>query len=172
MFAQKTTELIRRIKRYHSIGYKVLVVNYIGDTRYGNGCIASHDKEVQEAKCVKELKELDEEVRSGKYNVLAIDEGQFFGDLYKYVTEWCDELPLHVVISGLDGDSERRPFGDLLRLIPHAEEVERLSAFCTICKDGTVANFSKYFGASQKGENEVVIGAGDAYLPVCRKHYL
>lgn len=172
MFAQKTTELLRRVRRYKSIGYKVLVVNFIGDTRYGNECIASHDKEIEKAACVELLKSVDHLVRSGEYNVIAIDEGQFFTDLHEYVTQWADELNVHIVISGLDGTSERTPFGDMLRLIPHAEEVERLSAFCSVCRDGTIATFSKYFGESPKDENGVAIGGAEAYRPVCRKHFL
>jgi len=172
MFAQKTTELLRKVKRYKSIGYKVLVVNYVGDTRYGKDCIASHDKEVELATCVATLKEVDELVRSGEYHVVAIDEGQFFSDLYDNVSKWADELPIHVVISGLDGTSERKPFGDILRLIPHAEEVERLTAFCSECRDGTPATYSRYFGEIKKDEHGVAIGGAEAYRPVCRKHYV
>jgi len=172
MFAQKTTELLRKVRRYKSIGYKVLVVNYVGDTRYGKDCIASHDKEVELATCIEKLKDIEELVRSGEYNVLAIDEGQFFTDLFDCVTKWADELPIHIVISGLDGTSERLPFGDMLRLIPHAEEVERLTAFCSECRDGTIAAYSKYFGETKKDNQGVAIGGAEAYRPVCRKHYL
>jgi thymidine kinase len=172
MFAQKTTELLRRVRRYKSIGYKVLVVNYIGDTRYGKDCVASHDKEVEKAACVELLKSVDYLVRSGEYNVVAIDEGQFFTDLHEYVSAWADELNVHIVISGLDGTSDRTAFGDMLRLIPHAEEVERLSAYCAVCHDGTVATFSKYYGEAPKDENGVAIGGAEAYKPVCRKHFL
>ncbi len=172
MFGQKTTELLRRVKRYRSIGYKVLVVNYIGDTRYGRECIASHDKEIEKAACVEHLKSVDHLVRSGEYNVIAIDEGQFFSDLFEYVTAWADELNVHIVIAGLDGTSDRKPFGDMLRLIPHAEEVERLTAFCSECRDGTVAIYSKYFGEVAKDENGVAIGGAEAYRPVCRKHFI
>lgn len=172
MFSQKTTELLRRIRRYKSIGYKVLVVNFIGDTRYGEECIASHDKEVEKAACADKLKSIDHLVRSGDYNVIAIDEGQFFTDLHEYVSKWADELDIHIVISGLDGTSERESFGDMLRLIPHAEEVERLNAFCAVCRDGTIATFSKYFGEAPKDENGVAIGGAESYRPVCRKHFL
>jgi thymidine kinase len=172
MFAQKTTELLRRVRRYRAIGYKVLVVNYIGDTRYGEDCVASHDKDIQKAICTEKLKSVDHVVRSGEYNVIAIDEGQFFSDLYEYITQWADDLNIHIVISGLDGTSDRQPFGDMLRLIPHAEEVERLNAFCSECRDGTVAVFSKYFGEAPKDENGVAIGGAEAYRPVCRKHFL
>ena len=82
MFAQKTTELLRRIRRYHSIGYNVLVVNHSSDTRYGTKRVISHDKDDMEAQQVSHLSSLDEVVRSGTYHVLAIDEAQFFPDLY------------------------------------------------------------------------------------------
>ena len=169
MFAQKTTELLRRVRRYQSIGYRVLVVNYIADTRYGKDCIASHDKEVEKATCVATLSEIDELVRSQDYQVIAIDEGQFFPDLFHYISLWADTLPVHIVISGLDGTSDRTPFGDMLRLIPHAEEVERLTAFCSVCSNGTVAMFSQYVGAKK---NDIAIGGADMYRPVCRAHYL
>ena len=172
MFSQKTTELVRRIRRYKSIGYKVLIVNFIGDTRYGKECVMSHDKLSEKAVCVAELRSVDHLVRSGDYNVIAIDEGQFFGDLFEYVSRWADEVGIHIVVSGLDGTSERTPFGDMLRLIPHAEEVERLSAYCSECHDGTIAVYSKYFGEAKKDENGVAIGGAEAYRPVCRRHFL
>jgi len=143
MFAQKTTELLRRVRRYKSIGYKVLLVNFIGDNRYGKDCVASHDKDIEKAVCVSVLSEIDRMVSSGTYNVIAIDEGQFFPDLFEYVTNWADRLSVHIVVAGLDGNAKREPFGDMLRLVPHAEEVERLSAFCAVCRDGTVATYSK-----------------------------
>jgi thymidine kinase len=169
MFAQKTTELLRRVRRYQSIGYNVLVVNFIADTRYGKECIASHDKEVAKATCVAQLSEINEMVHSQTYQVIAIDEGQFFPDLFHYVSLWADTLPVHIVISGLDGTSDRKPFGDILRLIPHAEEVERLTAFCSICCNGTVAMYSQYIGDVK---NDIAIGGADMYRPVCRAHYL
>jgi thymidine kinase len=172
MFAQKTTELLRRIRRYKSIGYNVLVINHSSDTRYGSNQVISHDQLSEEAISANRLEEVDEKVRSGKYKVVAIDEGQFFTDLYQYVTAWADELDIHIVIVGLDGTSERKPFGDLLRLIPHAEEVERLSAFCSKCRDGTVATYSKYVGDTIKKDKDVIVGASELYQPVCRRHYL
>ena len=170
MFAQKTTELLRRIRRYRSIGYSVLVVNYAADTRYGTNKIASHDDDSYEARGAMTLEEVRGEVESGKFQVLVVDEGQFFKDLYPLVTEWSDKLPLHIIVAGLDGDSERRPFGDILRLVPYAEEVERLSAFCAVCKDGTSGYFSKYIAGRKEGQVE--IGGADRYIPACRKHFL
>jgi thymidine kinase len=174
MFAQKTTELIRRIRRYQSIGYNVLVVNHSCDTRYSEECIVSHDRMLEQAVMADRLQELDRRVRSGQYKVIAIDEAQFFPDLFDYVTQWADETDVHLVIAGLDGTSDRKPFGDLLRLIPHAEEVERLYALCAECKDGTVASYSKYIPSSSLSSktSDVEVGGAERYRPVCRTHYL
>lgn len=173
MFAQKTTELIRRIRRYESIGMHVLVINYKGDTRYTNEQkIATHDRVMCDAISLTTLEEAKPYLNEKKYDVLIIDEAQFFKDLYINVTQWADNLQMQIVVCGLDGDSERRPFGDILRLIPHAEEVERLTAFCSMCRDGTPATFTKYLDNRKKEENEVAIGSGEVYTPVCRFHYL
>jgi thymidine kinase len=44
MFAGKSTELIRRIKRHQIAGYNSLVVKYANDTRYSNDSVSTHDK--------------------------------------------------------------------------------------------------------------------------------
>ncbi len=168
MFAQKTTELLKRIRRYESIGYKVLVVNYKHDTRYGTNVISSHDIDQHPALGIGHLSEISKHANIEDYQVLVIDEAQFFGDLYEKVTMWADTLPLHIVVCGLDGDATRKPFGDILRLVPHAEEFVRLNAYCADCRDGTLAHFSKRVVASSE---QVLIGAADSYKPVCRKHF-
>ncbi len=169
MFAQKTTELLRHIRRYRSIGFKVLVINYKHDTRYGESCIASHDLDKVPAKSVENLSEISEETIK-EYDVIVIDEGQFYPDLLEKVSGWVDAHDnLKVVVSGLDGDARRQPFGQMLQLIPHAERVERLSSYCSVCRDGTAAHFSKRIVDS---EATIEIGAADKYIPVCRRHLL
>lgn len=173
MFAQKTTELIRRIRKYRSIHKRILVVNYSKDTRYGQNCISSHDKEKEYAMSIDKLQDIEQWIRLSNYEVIAIDEAQFFPDLYECLTKWADEFPIHFIVSGLDGTSDRQPFGDLLKLIPHAEEVERFTSLCSICCDGTIAIYSKYIGKNNKDSDDIVqIGGIDLYKPVCRTHYL
>lgn len=179
MFAQKTTELIRRIRRYRSIGYSVLVINYIADNRYESKgesqtplqTITTHDMDSFDAIKVSRLSEIDEAVNNNSYKVVVIDEGQFFPDLLEYVTRWVDSMDIHVVVAGLSADSERRPFGDMLRLIPHADEFQQLTALCAVCRDGTLAQFSKFLSAEVKQENQVAVGGLNEYIPVCRRHF-
>jgi thymidine kinase len=75
----------------------------------------------------------------------------------------------HVVIAGLDGDSNRNKFGDLISLIPISDTVDKLSAYCNKCNDGTYGPFTKKLNDSNN--NVIEIGGKDLYIPVCRNHY-
>ena len=44
MFAGKSTELLRKIKRYQITGKKCLVIKYSADTRYSEKCVSTHDQ--------------------------------------------------------------------------------------------------------------------------------
>ena len=68
-----------------------------------------------------------------------------------------------LIISALDGDFRRKPFGRILELVPKAEKVTKLSAVCCICFHD--AGFTRRLS----DEKEVtVIGGSDKYIAVCR----
>lgn len=171
MFSGKTSELVRRIQRYKSIQKKVLFVNFIEDTRYNNETdinnIYTHDKVGCQGIYLEKLFTLINKVKD--YDVFVINEGQFFEDVYQISIELCEKYGKDVLICGLDGDFKRQTFKyNLLDLIPFADTVEILTAYCDICKDETPARFSKRI--SNETEQKV-IGTKN-YIPVCRKHFL
>jgi len=173
MFSGKTSELIRRIQRYKSIQKKVLFVNFIEDTRYNENNtnntnnIYTHDKVGCEGIYLDKLNGLIDKVNN--YDVFVINEGQFFEDVYKVTIELCEKYGKDVLICGLDGDFQRQIFKyNLLDLIPFADTVEILTAYCVICKDETPARFSKRISNEKE---QKVIGTSN-YIPVCRKHFL
>jgi thymidine kinase len=66
------------------------------------------------------------------YDVIGVDEGQFFTE----IVEFCELLANQgktVVVSALDGTFERKPFGNIINLIPLAERVVKLCAVCVYC---------------------------------------
>ena len=74
-----------------------------------------------------------------------------------------------VICAGLVADYKREKFGDILSLIPIADDIKMLSALCSICKDGTHAHFSKRI---VKEDKQNLVGSTESYISVCRKHYL
>jgi thymidine kinase len=163
MFSGKSTELIRRINREKSINKKIIIINFIDDNRYSSNSISTHD--MIKVNCVKveKLFEIPEELLNN-YDSIFIDEGQFFYDLYAFVQKFIDK---HIVISGLDGDSNQKSFGDILNLIPLCDTVDKLCAYCSKCNNGTLAPFTKKI---TKDTKQFDIGGSDKYIPVCRFH--
>ena len=168
MFSGKSSELIRRINREKSIQKKILVINFIGDNRYSSNSIATHDNTKVNSLKLAKLSDIPPNMVK-QYDSFFIDEGQFFPDLYTFVKTLVDTECKHVVISGLDGDSNRQPFGDIIKLIPISDTVDKLNAYCNKCNNGTLAPFTKKISGNV---NLIEIGGSDKYLPVCRKHYL
>jgi thymidine kinase len=164
MFSGKTTRLIQHYKAYKFIGKKIVVINYSLDTRYGETCLSSHDR--IEIPCVFTYKLAHKSLWIDA-DVILINEGQFFEDLVETVIEMVDVHKKQVHICGLDGDFRRQRFGTLLDLIPYSDKVEKLTAFCGICKDGTPAVFSHRVTNESA---QVVIGS-DNYMPLCRSCY-
>ena len=105
-----------------------------------------------------------------KHDSFFIDEGQFFPDLYDVVKKLVDVYKKHVVVSGLDGDFNRNIFGDIIKLIPICDTVDKLSAYCNKCNNGNIGPFTKKI---KNNVNTVIdIGGSDKYMPVCRYHFL
>jgi thymidine kinase len=172
MYAGKSTELIRMIHRFKCLDKKVIVINHVYNNRYGSSSLTTHNRDVfDECVVLDSLHKLEEgENREyfEKADVIVIEELQFFADAYDCITKWIDFDGKCVVGAGLDGDARKQPFGDVLRLIPHAEDVIKLKALCKSCGDGTEAIFSKRI---VKNEETVLVGSDDVYEAVCRKHF-
>ena len=173
MYSGKTTELIRLINRYKSLNKPMLIINYIEDNRYGNdNKIYTHNKLGIEAKHITHIEDIYNNPKLlEEYNnseIIFINEGQFFTNLYEFVINSVDKDNKIFIICGLDGDYQKKPFGDILKLIPHSDKLTRLNAMCKICGDGTPGIFTYRKIESDK---QKLIGGDDIYIPVCRKHY-
>eukprot|EP00771_Trimastix_marina_P000522 gnl/Trimastix_PCT/1542.p1 GENE.gnl/Trimastix_PCT/1542~~gnl/Trimastix_PCT/1542.p1 ORF type:complete len:234 (+),score=32.65 gnl/Trimastix_PCT/1542:69-704(+) len=167
MFSGKSTELIRRIHRHIAAKRRCLIVKYAKDCRYTeetDESIATHDRVTFTAKSCDRLSELGTRVRD--YDVIAIDEGQFFPDIVSFCEDWANAGKI-VLVACLDGTFQRKPFNNILELIPLAENVTKLSAICMICQRD--AAFSKRLDSNDTRVE--VIGGADKYIAVCRRCY-
>lgn len=168
MFAGKSSELIRLVRKYRLIGKRLLVLKPNIDVRYDAASVCTHAGDKEGCVCVKALGDaltMPEYVAS---DVVFVEEAQFFPDVLAVVKTMVFEHGKHVYVMGLNGDFNREVFGDLLCLAPYADGIKLLSSLCKMCKDGTDAVFSKRIVASKE---QVLVGTEDAYAPVCRRHY-
>merc|ERR1712130_312216 len=164
MFSGKTTELMRRVRRYNIAQKKCVVIKYRADTRYSVTKASTHDSVTCDAMPCSKLAEVAKAVEN--YDVIGIDEGQFFSDIYQYCEMWADEGRT-VVVAALDGTFQRKPFGNILSLVPISEKITKLSAVCMICCERDAA-----FTFRMSTETEVeVIGGSDKYVAACRGCY-
>ena len=169
MFSGKTTEIIDIYEKKTSEGKEVFVLNFSGDTRYHDSMLSNHDKKMIPCSFASTLSELwfSHIILSiHDADVILINEGQFFPDLHKVAMSMVEEYGKEVYICGLDGDFNRRKFGQMLDLIPLCNTVTKLNANCHICDEAAL--FSHRITAEK---DQVVIGS-DNYIPLCRGCYL
>ncbi|XP_071960838.1 thymidine kinase, cytosolic-like [Antedon mediterranea] len=160
MFSGKTTELVRRIKRYQIANHSCLLIKYIKDDRYSSENISTHDRHTCPAVAADRLYSLLAQAAS--FDVIGIDEGQFFTDCVKFCEEMAN-LGKIVIVAALDGTFQRKGFGEILNLVPLAENVIKLNAVCMNCyQEGS---YTKRIGLETTVE---VIGGADKYMAVCR----
>ena len=181
MFSGKTSKLLEIYKQNIFCKIPIIVINHSSDTRYHQTHLSTHDKImipcVQTTHLLKiwnydnledpideDLMNIHFQFREAK--VVLINEGQFFPDLISCVEELLKEKK-KIYICGLDGDFERKKFGNILDLIPLCDKVTKMTSLCGICKDGTPGIFSLRLSS----EKEQFLIGSDNYIPVCRECY-
>ena len=162
MFSGKSTRLIEQMRKYVYKAKKTIMVKYYADQRYSEKSeVVTHDLIKYDSINCKLLRNSFETLK--QYDVIGIDEGQFFADL----VEVCEELALmgkNILIAALNGDFRMEPFPVIQRIISKADKIKLLKAYCFNChKD---AKFSLRIVQSNE---TVLIGAGEAYKPACRE---
>ena len=163
MFSGKSTELLRRCRTYSAIDKNVLVINHSIDTRCQWNEAKTHDNITIKALKTNDLMSLDIDTN---VDIIAIDEAQFFDNLFNFIKS-IESRKVVIIIAGLDGDYNRSKFGEILDCIPLCNSVTKLSAMCSICRDGTSGSFSKRISIN---DDKIFVGSNKDYISVCRRH--
>lgn len=165
MFSGKTSMLITTVKSFASVNKKIIMIKYNKDIRYSDTkCISRDFLKIKAVNCGKNLSQVNKSAQS--VDVIGIDEGQFFEDINEF-SQRMVLLGKIVIIAGLDGTFERKPFGNLLRVISNADKITKLTAVCMVT-ESMKAPFSKRITNEKEVE---VIGDKDKYIAVSRKGY-
>ena len=171
MFSGKSEELIRRVRRTQFAKQKIAVFKPRLDNRYSEEEVVSHNGAKVIAIPVERSKDIWDYV-SDEYDVIGIDEAQFFDEGIVDVVQRLANHGFRVIVAGLDQDFRGEPFGPMPTLMAMAELVTKLQAVCQVC--GSPASRTQRLINGQPAGYEdpvILIGATEAYEPRCRHHH-
>ncbi|MDE6946428.1 MAG: thymidine kinase [Anaeroplasmataceae bacterium] len=169
MFAGKTEELIRRVKRMDFAKKKYLIFKPTIDNRYAISEVVSHNQRKVKAINISSSKEIYNYITEDIEAVL-IDEVQFFDE---DVVEICRELAdrgLRVICTGLDCDFRGNPFPIVASLLAMSENITKLTAICVCCGNEATKTQRIINGKPAKYDEPIIlVGEKESYEPRCRK---
>ncbi len=165
MFSGKSEELIKRIRRAQIARRRVQIFKHGIDARYDATSIVSHSQQSLPGIAVTDVEDILKLV-DDRTELVAIDEGQFFGDEIIDVVNKLGNQGKRVIVAGLDLDYKGNPFGPMPQLMCTAEYVSKQLAICMTC--GDPANFTQRLTPST---DQIVVGASETYEARCRRHF-
>ena len=167
MFSGKSEELIRRLRRAEIAGQRVLIVKPKIDSRYDIGHVVSHAGAKMRAVAVDSPADIPGMVES--YDVIGVDEVQFFAPEIVLILDGLVEKGMRVIVSGLDQDFRGFPFGPMPELLCRAELVDKLQAVCHRCAGPGTMTQRLVDGAPAPADGAtIVVGALEQYEARCR----
>lgn len=170
MFAGKTEELIRRIKRLEYAKQNVLVFKPTIDDRYAKEEIVSHNLSKKPSIIIDKSVEIMTFIHDD-VDAVVIDEVQFFDHDIIAIAEKLADQGIRVIVGGLDRDFRGEPFGPMPELLARAEFVTKLTAICV--KSGLPATRTQRIingKPANYSDPTILVGADESYEPRSR-HY-
>lgn len=168
MFAGKTEELIRRIKVLEYAKKKIAVFKPKIDNRYSEENIVSHAGSSVKSFSIENAHEIFNYI-DDSYDVIAIDEVQFFDEEIVEICDYFADRGKRVMVAGLDMDFRGVPFGVMPQLFTHAEFVTKLTAVCTKCGAPATRSQRLINGKSAQHDDPIIlVGASEQYEARCR----
>jgi len=162
MYSGKTTTLLCRLERYKIGGKKCIIIKYKNDTRYDKDMVVTHSNNKHDALCTELLSEVEDKIMD--YDVILIDEIQFYKDAAFICNKWANEKIVECY--GLNGDYKREPFEQISLLIPLSDKITHLTAI-----DKNNGEHAPFTYRTSDEINQEVIGGMDKYIALSRKSY-
>lgn len=166
MFSGKTTEWARRLEREQIAKKKVGFFKPEIEDRYGKDIISDRNKtKIFKANLIPingTEKDIEDFVKFvSDYQVIGIDEVQFFGP---WIVELCRALKnegKRVIVNGLDMTYEGEPFGYIGALMAISYSVDKLHAVCMCCGEDAVYSQRLLNGKPAPAGDLVKLGDGN-----------
>ena len=110
MFSGKSEELLRRIKRGVIAKQNVLLFKPSIDNRYDENKVSTHNGNSYESVSIDSAEQIYDYVKDKKYDIIGIDEIQFFDNKIVSVINTLADSGVRVIVAGLDRDFKAEPF--------------------------------------------------------------
>ena len=172
MGSSKSANALMARFNYEERGQKTLLVKPQRDTRDGDHMV--HSRIGLEHPCVyfHEMRAMsDDELKTNA--CIIVDEAQFLTrEEVLYLVHLVDDCGIPVMCYGLRADFRGELFPGSYELLVMADKLEEVK---TICWCGKKATFNARFdgdGKVLKEGEQVVLGANDKYIGLCRKHWM
>lgn len=170
MSSSKTAQAIMVKYNYGERGQKALLVKPAIDTRDGVRAIRSRSGLTDECVLFHEMP-LDA-IRAHEYDCIIVDEAQFLNKEEVFLLiELVDKYSVPVICYGLRTDFRGEFFEGSKWLMAMADTIEEIKTVCWCGKKAIMnARLDGKGGITKVGE-QVVLGADDKYIGLCRKHW-
>ena len=172
MGSSKTANALMARFNYEERGQEALMVKPQIDVRDGEHMVRSRIGLTYPCVYFHEMRALGDEALQ-KYACIIVDEAQFLTrEEVLYLVHLVDECGIPVMCYGLRADFKGDLFEGSRELLIMADKLEEVK---TICWCGKKANFNARFdghGNVLKEGAQVVLGANDKYIGLCRRHWM
>ena len=177
MNSGKSTALMQVAHNYEEQGMQVLILKPQVDTKGGGELVSRLGVHRKADRLIRPDMDVFEVVREAsqatKLACVLCDESQFFtAEQAEQLFMVTVDLNIPVICYGLRADFKGDLFPGSEALLVMADKIEEVK---TICWCGKKATFNARFDAAGKvlkeGE-QVVLGANDQYIGLCRKHWM
>lgn len=172
MFAGKTEELLRRLRRAEIADQDIEVFKPDVDNRYETKKVGTHNGKSWEATVVPtDESGMETLVETGReYDIVAIDELNFFEEVAVPAIKELASDGTRVIISGTDQTFRGEAFTPVHTVMAIADEVSKLNAICECC-GGTATMNQRLLDGSPAPEDSptVYVGGSESYEARCRR---
>jgi thymidine kinase len=184
MRGNKTGLLIHRILMLREHGKKnVVVFKPTTDTKSAKGAIETRDAERQRIEAhevppdnpqaIFDQLRAEEQQLGQRVHWVAIDEGQFFPELFRTVDQLLRQ-GYNVLVAGLDLNFRGEPFGEMSALTSLAASSNGKMTWCfphcTVCGEQAIYS-QRLIDGKPSPYDSPLFAAGDSYEPRCRAHF-
>lgn len=171
MGSSKTANALMVRYNYEERGQTALLVKPEVDQRDGAKFVASRMGLSHACIYFAELRTLPEK-KLKSYACIIVDEAQFLSrEEVEFLIMVVDDWGIPVICYGLRADFQGKLFEGSRELLASADVIEEVKTICWCGKKATYnARFDEKGNVLRQGD-QVVLGANDQYIGLCRKHW-